>query len=525
MISDRMTEKKDTSILKRRFRISILVLCLLLTSAICTYGYIEYVSTISEITSEASSRISRIAAESVDGDSISSYLKTGKKDTSDYKKLESVLGSAVHESELYFINVAAPLDEKHFMYIYSSYEGLTGRTEEKEDIDEFFEHMGAGDPGISVPVRIQRIKDSAGGTAAFVVFGPREDKIKEMSAYYLAFTIGIIAVLTVLFFIVFSTKLERLIVRPIRIITGETSEFVSNVKKDEVCTERLEVIKTEDELQDLAENVMKMERDIIEYIEKTRYVVSEKERIAAEMNVAAEIQSSMLPAIFPPFPERDDIDIYAKMTPARSVGGDFYDFFFIDEERLGVTVADVSGKGVPASLFMAVAKTLIKNCAQCGSISTKRIMEEVNELICRDNLSDMFVTAWFAIINVKTGEGTAVNAGHENPAIKRRDGHFEMSRLKHSVPLGVMDGVEYREYEFSLEPGDRIFVYTDGVTEASDINGNFFGEERLADALRKAEDKGIREVLSCVETELDIFSEGAEQFDDITMMCIDFFGT
>ena len=205
------------------------------------------------------------------------------------------------------------------------------------------------------------------------------------------------------------------------------------------------------------------------YIDNLARVTAEKERIGAELHVATQIQSSMLPCIFPAFPERGEFDVYASMTPAKEVGGDFYDFFLVDEDHLALVIADVSSKGVPAALLMVIAKTLLKNRAQMGA-SLKEILETVNNRLCENNDAEMFGTVWLGVYEISTGRVTAANAGHGYPAIRRKGGKFELFRDKHDFVLAGMENMRYREYEFTLEPGDELFVYTDGVTEATDVS-------------------------------------------------------
>ena len=243
----------------------------------------------------------------------------------------------------------------------------------------------------------------------------------------------------------------------------------------------------------------------------------EKERIGAELNVANQIQADMLPRIFPPFPERKDFDIYATMMPAKEVGGDFYDFFLIDDDHLGMVMADVSGKGVPAALFMVIAKTLIKNRLQTGE-SPAEALTIVNNQLCEGNESQFFVTVWLAVIDLETGDGYEVNAGHEYPAIRRGNGKYELIKTKHMPAVAFMDGLKYRQSEIHLDPGDRLFVYTDGVPEATNANNELFGNDRLLAALNRNPDAEPSELLPSVKKEIDEFVGDAPQFDDITML-------
>ena len=245
---------------------------------------------------------------------------------------------------------------------------------------------------------------------------------------------------------------------------------------------------------------------------------SARQRIETELNVATQIQADMLPRIFPAFPEREEFDIYASMTPAKEVGGDFYDFFLVDDDHLALVIADVSGKGVPAALFMVIAKTLLKNAAQTG-LSPKSVLEKVNNQLCENNEADMFVTAWLGVYEISTGKLTAANAGHEYPALRRVEGGFELVRDRHGFVLAGMENARYREYELTLEPGDALFVYTDGVAEATDASNTLYGTGRMLAALN-ARPGGPEALLAAVRDDIDRFVGDAPQFDDITMLAI-----
>ena len=245
----------------------------------------------------------------------------------------------------------------------------------------------------------------------------------------------------------------------------------------------------------------------------------EKERIGAELNVATQIQADMLPRIFPAFPGRPEVDLYASMTPAKEVGGDFYDFFLIDDDHIGLVMADVSGKGVPAALFMVIAKTLIKNRAQLGE-SPAEILKNVNAQLCEGNEAELFVTVWLAVLELSTGKGKAANAGHEHPTIRRANGQYELVVYRHSPAVATMEGVRFREHSFELQPGDRLFVYTDGVPEATNAENELFGSDRMLAALNRDPDASPQELLGNVRKEIDEFVGEAPQFDDITMLSL-----
>lgn len=257
-----------------------------------------------------------------------------------------------------------------------------------------------------------------------------------------------------------------------------------------------------------------------------KYEAQQKEtaRLDTELTMATRIQAETLPNIFPAFPEREDFNIYASMNPAKEVGGDFYDFFLIDDTHLGLVMADVSGKGIPAALFMMVSKILVQNYAMMG-LSPKEVLESVNRQICANNPEEMFVTVWYGCLDLETGKLTASNAGHEYPVLKKAGESFELIKDKHGLVVGGMDGVKYSQYELQMDPGAKLFLYTDGVAEATNAENELFGTERMISALRIMENDSPKDVLGVVNAAVEDFVKDAPQFDDLTMMCVEFLGS
>ena len=242
-----------------------------------------------------------------------------------------------------------------------------------------------------------------------------------------------------------------------------------------------------------------------------------------EISIASSIQENVLPKTFPYLPDRKEFDLYAVMRPAREVGGDFYDFFMVDDSHLALVIADVSGKGIPAALFMMTSRTLIKNHIQAGD-NLAQIMKDVNNQLCEGNVADLFITVWAGVINLTNGKGVEVNAGHLCPAIRHAGGLYELQVYPHDLAVAVMEGLEYHQREFQLNPGDSLFVYTDGVTEAMDANEKLYSKERLVDMLNTSPDASPKEAIDIVLDSVDNFVNGAEQFDDITMLCMKYNG-
>ena len=310
------------------------------------------------------------------------------------------------------------------------------------------------------------------------------------------------------------------IVKPLAVMTNRVSEMGEGHFNFAIK----DVYKTKDEVQVLAEAFAALSVRTQNYIEQITTITAEKERIGAELNVAANIQADMLPRIFPPYPNNKEFDLFASMTPAKEVGGDFYDFFMIDDSHIALVMADVSGKGVPAALFMVIAKTLIKDRALQGGTPSE-ILEDVNAQLCEGNEASLFVTVWLAIIDLRTGEGMAANAGHEHPALRHKGGEFHLVEYRHSPAVAVMEGMKFRQHPFKLEPGDTLFVYTDGVPEATDKNNQLFGNERMLEALNRDTNANPKAVLKNVNDGISEFIGDAEQFDDTTMLCFHYKGS
>jgi sigma-B regulation protein RsbU (phosphoserine phosphatase) len=282
-------------------------------------------------------------------------------------------------------------------------------------------------------------------------------------------------------------------------------------------------VKSRDEVGKMTEGFMAMQKSLKEYIRKLTETTAVKERMESELNIAREIQMSILPKIFPPFPDRPEFDLYAVIEPAREVGGDFYDFFQIDPIHLCLVMADVSGKGVPASLFMAVTKTLIKATAKAG-ITPAEILTRVNQELAPGNEAAMFVTLFCGILNAETGEICYANAGHNPPLLIDREGKATYLPKTGGLVLGVMEGIRYQDECLRLDAGESLFMYTDGVTEAMNLEQELFSEERLQKELILSARRPVQEIVSNLMQRIKDFSGEALQSDDITMMVLQYRG-
>ena len=312
------------------------------------------------------------------------------------------------------------------------------------------------------------------------------------------------------------------VLRPLKKVQKHIRQY-KQTKDSTAVTAELAEVRSRNEIGHLADDVRDMIREIDLHVDNIRSITAEKERIGTELALATRIQASMLPSVFPPFPERREFDVYASMDPAKEVGGDFYDFFLVDEDHLCMVMADVSGKGVPAALFMMASRIILASYAKQG-MSPAEIMRSTNETICQNNREEMFVTVWLGILEISTGKLTAANAGHEYPVLMQPGGSCELYKDKHGFVLGGMDGVRYKEYQFTLRPGARLFLYTDGVPEATNAENELFGTERMLAALNEDLSADPQQVLLRVRRAVDGFVGSAEQFDDLTMLCLEYKG-
>ena len=313
--------------------------------------------------------------------------------------------------------------------------------------------------------------------------------------------------------------MRRMVTQPLKSLAQGAMAFV----KDDDGYTREDIIDlpihSNDEIDNLYQNIQTMQTRIVDYTSHLASVTAERERVNTELSIATNIQENMLPHIFPPFPDRREFDLYASMDPAKEVGGDFYDFVLVDDDHLAFLVADVSDKGVPAALFMMSAKIIINYCARNGG-TPGEILTAANAQLCRNNTTRMFVTVWLGMLELSTGRLTCTNAGHEYPILRGQDGAFQVYKDKHGLVMGAMQRMVYRDYELQLQPGDAIFVYTDGVPEANNAAGELFGMDRTLAALNKYAHENPEGILRGVRREVDAFVAGAKQFDDLTMLCL-----
>ena len=330
---------------------------------------------------------------------------------------------------------------------------------------------------------------------------------RDMQAYETVFSY--IQVFSVVFLLI-SYLVHRIVVRNINMI-NKSLGIITEGNLNEVIT-----VRSSTEFASLSD-------DINQTVDALKgYIDAAEKRFEQELEYARKIQASALPSNFV-FPNRNDFEIYASMEPAKEVGGDFYDFFFIDNYHFALVIADVSGKGIPAALFMMRSKTAIRGQAQSGA-APEEILFVTNNLLCEGNEAEMFVTVWLGIVDLATGTIRCANAGHEFPVLKKSGGDYEYVRDKHSPPLATMEDIRPKGYEMHLEPGDELFVYTDGVPEAINRDDDAYGSERLLTALNRIKDEPLNRIIPSVREDVRLFADGADQFDDITLLGFRYFG-
>lgn len=524
---------------ERKLNNDIVSLCILMAVviciAICTSGFFQYRNSIYQTYNNFAYQIADTALSYVDGNKIADYIASGKTDDA-YDEMASHLYNIHTKSNITSIYLCIPNTES--MTVTNIYDTRIHDAAEPKiyalgtidpvsvDMHDIMNVYLTGEPANNYFIRqsrfgyntaaIRPVANDNGEITALLIVDVPMVTINSNLRSYLIISIIITALIVVVFIAVFQIILRRRVINPLRLIIEETSDFI---KSENVISKKLDFVNTHDEIENLAKSILHMETEINIYMENLTAITAEKERISAELDVAKHIQSSMLPCIFPPFPGRSEFDIYASMKPAKEVGGDFYDFFLIDDKHLAIVMADVSGKGVPAALFMVIAKTLIKNVTQAG-LSPAKVLEKVNNQLCENNEAEMFVTVWLGVLEISSGKLVAANAGHEFPIIKKAGGEYELIKDKHGFVLAGMENMHYNDYELTVNAGDTLYLYTDGVPEATNVNNELFGTERMLTALNKNKDASTELLLKNIKQEIDIFVGDAPQFDDITMLAI-----
>lgn len=524
-------EKKKIGLRQKIIRITC-VLIAIMSLLLIVLSYRNFYDTHINLYFDKALGIVKMLAEQVDGDAMKGYVESGETDENYVKLLELFNDVKANTTGLNYLYILVPYED-HFVYVLDAYTPEDDMSNISKLGDAFY--YGETEYNYLVPDIKNKTAstqivygDDAGFGKTISVWAPIFDQNGEVAAmveadYVITELNSVINsyVIRILFTLVLAQLLISAIL--IRTIDRNVIHPILKLTKHIASSEAGEAVavgtefKEENEIRWLAESFDAMMGKIKTYVADIERVTAEKERIGAELSIATQIQADMLPCIFPPFPGKNEFDLFASMTPAKEVGGDFYDFFLVDENHLGLVIADVSGKGVPAALFMVIAKTLIKNQMLQGA-SPKETLETVNNQLCENNEAEMFVTAWVGLYEIDTGRLVAANAGHEYPIIKRKQGMYEWYKDQHGLVLAAMEGIVYNEYEIKMMEGDCLFLFTDGVVEATNEEKELFGMERLLETLNRLQQESLADTLHHLKREIDAFAGEAPQFDDITML-------
>ena len=489
-----------------------------------------------------------LIADSISGITPTKYLETQTKDAEYYDIRYTFMTAGIYQDEFRDFYLVVPTEDD-LIYISEIYHNLPeGMEDLSKDQADFLEHKeyrpgekeimmdlikrGRGEPDRELFMGLRELAGEKLATA-LVPIRAMDNEVQALVGVdlsvaavweslmnmYIMLAITIV-VITCVGMILHYRNLDRTLIQPITTLKNGTDELVNKLDSEEAFVSG---IHTGDELEALAHSIEEMDRSLKHYVRENTAITAERERLNTELELAGSIQMDMLPCDFPPFPERSEFDLYASMNPAKEVGGDFYDFFLVDEDHLALVIADVSGKGIPGALFMMMVKIMVQNCVLAG-LSPKQVMEQVNEQIAENNSESMFVTVWLGILDIPSGKLTAVNAGHEYPIFKKPGGCYELIKDKHGLAVGTMEGIRYREYEMQFEPGSSLFVYSDGLPEANNRAEELFGMARTVAALNENPDLSPEETLCAVERAVDTFVGDAPQFDDLTMLCFAYHG-
>ena len=548
-----MEDKKNTAERKKnKPKVSIvlksilgIVLLLIVFSLIGSImGFRNFTDALLDQYSDGAFRTANTAVMELDVSKIGDYIASGGT-TEEYLAVLESMERLCNSSGSTFIYVIRPdvSDYKHITFLFSTintdskytrYEFGHVRDTTNEEYMEKYRKLYEGESRQELVIRdkgyietdphitaMVPIKDESGKTTAILCVQRQMDNLVHVRNTYIGKILVVMIALMILVIVGQIIYLHRVFLRPVTKITEEASRFSH---ENDLPEKKLsETVSNKDEIGVLAVSIDRMEESIVKYVEDLTKATAEKERLSTELNLAAKIQASMLPSVFPPFPDITEFDIYASMDPAKEVGGDFYDFFLVDDDHLCLVMADVSGKGVPAALFMMASKIVLANFAKMGKTPSE-ILTAANDTICSSNREDMFVTVWLGILEISTGRLTAANAGHEYPVFMEPDGKFELYKDKHGFVIGGMAGQKYKEYTIDMKPGSKLFVYTDGVPEATDSENHLFGNERMAAALNEKPKGSPQEIIKNVRSSVDAFVKDAEQFDDLTMLCLEYKG-
>ncbi len=495
----------------------------------------------------------RLTRSQIDADDLAACIASGEK-SEQYEKEQAYLDSMKMTCDVKYVYVVKPLNTEETDNMMNVIAGvsdlereqyadmlvqlgqLTGTEYSPEVAGIYLERMDRSD-SISyfrnttqfghMYTGLTPLHDRNGDPVAILAIDVEMDQIRRALTLYNLVTGACILVLSLHSFFYTVLWLRRRIIRPIERMRLASSNFVESTRStqdpDELRFEDPE-IRTRDEMEDLSETLLTMSEYVKRFMKDLVTDAAEKERMTAEFNVAKQIQTNMLPKASPPFPEHGEFDLAGALISSNAICGDFYDYFLIDEDHLGLVLGDVTDKDVAAALFMVIVKTMIRNLALQG-FGPAEVLQNVSEQLLEGDEAGLFCTVWFAVLELSTGKGVAVNAGQQHPALRRAGGRFELQKYSHFPPLGVVEGVRYREHGFQLYPDDTLFLYSDGVLEAANDAGEIFTADRVLEALNREPDASPTILQMTVQSAVDRFSGGALQDDEMTMLCLKYYGS
>ena len=492
-----------------KFIVSLAVLGVALTVAVSTFSYLSSKDYLEEMYAQRVISGSKSVATMLDADDVRTTISDGGENSEAYSRVEKTLNTLKRDGEITYLSLVIPDEDSVTFYIdgcvpemgddpanqltYGTDVLYTDAANDEADLQKYLliwgmyaENKGTEEPLVTDNsygynyTAVSPILDENGQAIAEIQYILDMQEVRDHLNGFLYNMLGISFCIICAALLLYILLVKWMVLNPVE----KLSEFTTEITKTGNFSKQEIEIKTGDEIEALGQSFNYMMERLEDYIKDLTVVTAEKERIGAELNVATQIQSSMLPCIFPAFPDRDELDIYATMTPAKEVGGDFYDFFMVDERHVAIVIADVSGKGVPAALFMVIGKTLIKDHTQPGR-DLGEVFTEVNNILCESNDNGMFITAFEGVLDLVTGEFRYANAGHEMPFIYRKEGGYEAYKIRPGFVLAGMENIKYKEQKIQLNIGDKIFQYTDGVTEATDKDNQLYGMDRLHKVLNE----------------------------------------
>ena len=534
-----MEKKKIKFPLSRKIALMVIAFVFALNTVVIIISYNHYKREMYENYEKFAMNIGAVAAAQLNPDKFQTYLETGETDE-EYRQAFDILCDIQQNGGVEYLYVVKPQpDEVWYVldtdptegaiplgYHEPYYDGDFADNAEKMVRGEAIEPIVSNEEFGWLMSVYYPLRTSEGAPAGYVGVDILMNEVMEDLHSFAWQMVSLMNSLMIVFSGILIFISSKTISGPIRSLSAAAEKLVEEEQARETTdTEIFKqlTIRSNDEIGELYHSLSQMEQDMNAYIRDLLSFTAKNERITTELSLATEIQMAMMPHIFPPFPDRPEFDVYATVTPAKEVGGDFYDFFLIDDDHLCLVIADVSGKGIPAALFMMVSKIILQSCAMLGR-SAAEILTKTNEALCSNNQAEMFVTVWLGVLEISTGKLTAANAGHEYPGLKAANGSFELVKDKHGFVVGGMEGAKYQEYELQLEPGAKLFLYTDGVPEATDAAKQMFGVERMLAALNEEPDGTTEQVLKNVSNAVSGFVKDAEQFDDLTMLCLEYKG-